>query len=508
MPGLLADFFRFWWGLLYWNTRKSWFRLRGGRSTVPCQSLSDSGRARETQCEACVTWAKPRRFRRLCPLLVETPQGLRCGADTADVRPFWGVAGLWFGGTALALYLAGAVAIFAFLRTVGYPVSIVHVVLPPLWHKVGQARGWFFLERSNRAFAEGKTAEGLLYLANSYDFDPSNYAAGLALAKNFQAGKPGRSDEVFARLLRDHPDKRAATAQDWFRALLSRGNFEQIAALAHDELLADATHGGVWLRALIFAVRHGASEAPLRRLLAAPAAHLQPWRPVLETELLLRARRSAKARAAIERPWPAATPPFGLFYRVSTLIELGDPIAAMDLLERSPGVLDAEAATTLRLDGYAASGARSLLQRHFDLVLSGRLDPPRVKILATHLIRRPDAALFTQLWIKAQRDVLPLNNETAGAWFSLFCAAGAVGDRDRLHELTVKLRTASPTPFVALSLVEAFFRGETAERRISAYLPILPLPLEVSYALLDRYSPGPALAPPVTVPIPAEPKRP
>jgi hypothetical protein len=125
--GWCADFFRLWWGLLYWNTRKTWFRIRRGRSVVPCQNLSDSGRAFETQCEACLTWNRPRRFRRVCPLLVDTPDGLRCSANTPDVRPFWLRAFGLYGGGLASIYLVAVLGVFISLRLIGYPVSILHV---------------------------------------------------------------------------------------------------------------------------------------------------------------------------------------------------------------------------------------------------------------------------------------------------------------------------------------------------------------------------------------------
>jgi hypothetical protein len=494
VAGWFADLFRLAWGLLYWNTRKSWFRLRRGRSRVPCQSLSDSGRAFETQCDACVSWRKRGRFRRVCPLLVDTPKGLRCSVDTADVRPFWGIAAKYYGGTALGLYAAGVVAVFIFLRTIGYPVSIVHVGLPPLWHKVGQARGWFFVERSNRAFAEGKTGEGLLYLANAYEFDPTNYVAGLALAKNYQAGQPIRSDQVFTQLLRDHPDKRHATAQDWYRALLARGDFEKIAPLARDETLSDAAQAGVWMRALLIATRQTGDDAPLRAVLeqATPAA--RAWHPLVETELLLRGGKNREARLALERTWAAGgaasgAAKFAAFYRVRALLQLREPILALDLLERDRALLDGDAYVTLRLDALALARVDGPYQRDIDGFLGGTLSLPKITILCGHLIRHPNPAIFARLYAKVERDGLPLNTETAGVWFSLLCTAGAVEDGNRLRELTGRLRGASSTPFVALGLIEAFFRGETVERRITSFLPILPLPLEVTYALIERYSP-------------------
>lgn len=465
---------------------------------MPCQSLSDSGRAFETQCDACVSWRKRGRFKRVCPLLVDTPKGLRCSADTAEVRPFWGIAAKYYGGAALSLYAVGVIAVFIFLRTIGYPVSIVHVGLPPLWYKVGQARGWFFVERSNRAFAEGKTGEGLLYLANAYEFDPTNYTAGLALAKNYQAGQAVRSDQVFTQLLREHPDKRHATAQDWYRALLARGDFEKIAPLARDEVLGDPAQAGVWMRALLVATRQAGDDAPLRAVLEDKTQAGRVWHQLVETELLLRSGKNREARQALDRPWitsgAAGAPPtsatkFAAVYRVNALLQLREPVAALDMLERDRAVLDGDAYVTLRLDALAAAKVEGALQRDIDSLLAGTLNLPKITMLCGHLIRYPNPTIFARLYTKVERDGLPLNTETAGVWFSLLCTAGAVEDGTRLRELTGRLRGASSTPFVALALIEAFFRGETVERRITNFLPILPLPMEVTYALIERYSP-------------------
>lgn len=493
MIGWVADLFRLVWGLLYWNVRKTWFRLRPGRAHCPCQNWSDSGRAFETQCEAAIGWHRPARFRRVCPLLVNTPAGLRCSVDAAKVRPFWGLAIRYYGGAALALYAVGVLTVFIFLRTVGYPVSIVHVGLPPLWSKVGQARGWFFLDRSNRAFAAGDTTAGLLYLANAYDFDPANYAVGITLAKNYQAGHPGLSDEVFQRLLRDHPDKHDATAQDWFRALLARGDFERIIRLARAELERGGRHANAWMRGLLFASAHVRDDAALHELRQSRHSAVECWRPLLDAELLVRSGQTAAARALLNQPWTPA-PPYALFRRVELLLAIGEPAAGLDLLGRHPDVLDSDADTNLRLEVYHRAGATQLRQALLDALLAARLDPPRLVILCAHLIRHPDAALFERVHERVSRAPPALTSDTAGIWFSLLCTAGAVGDRLRLHELTQQLKGASKSPFVALGVLEAFFRGETAERRITTFLPMVPLPLEVTYALLERYPPPAAPA--------------
>ena len=230
----------------------------------------------------------------------------------------------------------------------------------------------------------------------------------------------------------------------------------------------------------------------LQELRANSAPVLRAWQPIFETESLLRAGRTREARARLDARWPADNSAFCLYYRVSTLSELRDTYAALDLLGQYPNLLDAEATLTLRLDALAAGGMRRPLKQEIDRLLAVPLTPsnlPVVKILCAHLIRFPDPDAFGRLSDKVVRDETPLQSDSAGIWFSLFCTAGTVGDRVRLHEYTARLRNASQRPFMALSAVEAFFRGETAERRFLLYLPLLPLPLEVTYALLERYPP-------------------
>ena len=498
MLGWLADLFRLSWGLLYWNTRKAWFQRSRGRARCPCQSPSDSGRAFDTSCEACISWDRPSRFKRVCPLLVETPSGLRCSANTADVRPFWGQALRYYGGSLLALYLAGAIGVFAILRIVGYPISIVHVTWPGLWYRVPQARGWFFAQKSQRAFEAGRAAEGLLYLKNAFEFDPGSYQLGLMLAKNYQAGQPRTSDLVFERLLREHPAMRDATAQEWFRALLARGDFQKISGLAYAEILVDEAHAHVWLRALLFATRELGDDSLLRALLANSAPAAAPWKQVVDTELTFRAGRKANALAALRQPWPENSHPFTLFYRINALAALGDTYAAIDLLgsRAAQRNLDVEARDSLLLDVYATAGATRPLQGEIDRLLGPRLSLITIKTLCAHLIRHPNREAFTRLFEKVQREQIPFDTDSAGIWFSLLCTAGAIGDFDRLHSLVVTLKLASNSPFVALSAVEAFFRGETGAEKITTFLPVLPLPIEVCYALIEHYVVPSAPVPP------------
>ncbi|HEY1108326.1 MAG TPA: hypothetical protein VGE76_06830, partial [Opitutaceae bacterium] len=216
---------------------------------------------------------------------------------------------------------------------------------------------------------------------------------------------------------------------------------------------------------------------------------------VVELELLVRDGRRAEALALIAQPLPEDTPVFTIYHRIDALIDLKEYFTALDLIGKYSRRLasDPQAYSTLLLDGYAAAGSRQLLP-HFEAMLRQPLNPALTSLLCAHLIRHPNPQALELLWQKFGITPLPLTTENAGAWFSLLCATGAVGDKAKLHEVTARLRQASTTPFYALAAVEAFFRGEISERRINVFLPILPLPIDVTYALYERY-PLPAALP-------------
>lgn len=491
MTGRLADLFRLAWGLLYWNTRKSWFRYRRGRSPCPCQAPSDSGRAYETACDACVHWHNPAGFRRVCPLLVQTKKGLRCSANTAEVRPFWGRAWGYYGGTLLSVYLAGALFFFIFLRAVGYPVNIGHLVWPGSWHRVREVRGWYFMQRSEKAFAVGHPAEGMLYLSNAYEFDPTNYEVATRLAQKLQISQPLRSDEIYRRLMSDHSDQRRITAQTWFRALLARGDFGNVAELARGQLADDPGSASVWMRTLLFVTRQSHNDAPLRQILAPNApAGVGIWRQLVQAELLLRAGRKADYRNALHQSWSDG-PAYGLYYQIGALIEQDDALAAADLLQSYGGRLDTTASTQLLLEAYVTLDATRARDQLVGALLSPPLSPPVINLLTAHLIRHPDQSILDRLFEKFARDRAPATDSSLESLLALDCAAGVARDWNKMHFVADLLRANGNA--LTLGAAESFFRGDTTQTRIAALLPALPLPLEVNYALLERY-PGPRRA--------------
>lgn len=267
---------RFWWGLLYWNARKSFFRLRGRRARCPCQNPSDSGRALETACDAAHNWSAPVRFRRVCPLLVDTPAGFRCSVDTQDVRTFWGRAAAYWLSAAAGIGLVGALGGFVVLRLVGYPISPLAVIWPARWHELRLAKSEYFVAKARHALDAQQVREAILSLAIAYQDNPRNYSAGIQFAQLTSIGQPEYADPIFVRLMRDFPDQRAVTSEVWFRCLLIHGHFSRVAELAAVRLLDDASQRPAWLNALFNATRLDGNDQPLRDLLERHAAGLEP----------------------------------------------------------------------------------------------------------------------------------------------------------------------------------------------------------------------------------------
>ena len=487
MVGWTADCLRFAWGLIYWNVRKSQFRLGGARGPAPCQSPSDSGKALQTECDACKTWHRPQRFQRVCPLLVQTSRGLRCAADTAEVRPFWGRALRYAGVASGCAYLAATLGVYAYLKGIGYRVRPVDIVWPPHWSRIASAQSGFFLEQSHRAFDQGQTQAGLLALANAYEADPGNYAAAIETAMNNETGNPLAADKIFARTLATHPEHNAETAWAWFRCLLAREDYRQIRALASSELGLDTAHAGQWMRALVTSSRRLASPVALEAVQRNP--RMAAWQPLLSAEIAFEDGRLDAYRAQLRQPWPDSTPPYGVSYRLSHLIDEGQTFEALDDLERMGKRLDPTDRILIRLKGLAVVGTTLRREREIRTLFDGALSLPLVEVVAAHLIAYPDSQSLHAVYTTLSSKSPDITAASAPAWLALFCAAGVARDRPLLDAMGARLRASPLEPGRVIAGTRDFFLGETAERKIATLLPYLPLDIEVEYALLLQPTP-------------------
>jgi hypothetical protein len=491
--GLLGDLLRFWWALVYWNTRKSLFRRRPAGSRCPCQNPSDSGRAFETGCDAAYAWSRPARFRRVCPLLVEAKGVLRCSVDAREVRPFWLRAGAYYCGAAAAFWLLITLGVFLALRLIGYPLSPLTVAWPPRWPEVRVARSDYFVAKARGALAEHRVSEAILSLDAAYRDNPRNFAAGLQLAQLVSPGQPEFANHVFAALMRDFPGSRGETSKAWFTLLLIHGRFDELADLASARLLEDPRERPAWLHALFKATLLGGDDQPLRDLIAKHASQLDPIDVALiNSELLIRQGHGAGLLPGLTAELPPSTGAYGPYFQVSHLEEMGLHAEALAVLNRyAAGHRIAEAdELRFRLDILASLGRQDLLRER---LAQSPVTAREIEIISIHLVRHPDPGTMTALDGCLQRSSVQIDASTYAAYTAFFVACGVTGDWDRMHGAAQHLRQAAGGNAARFDVIEAFFRQEPRPR-IETILPLLPgLSLDLIYALYDRYGePHPA----------------
>jgi hypothetical protein len=490
--GWLTDFFRLAWGYLYWNARKSVYRLRKQRGQCPCQHPSDSGRARETACVAMANWKDPARFRRLCPLLERSADGpWRCSVNAAEVRPFWGRALVFYGSAFTSLYLCATLAVFLLLHNIGYRVTYPGVIWPPAWSRFVHIRSQFFLDQYRNASAAGDMQTALMALSTAYGLEPSNYEAGLQLAQLWQVTHPTFSDNTYARLLREHPARAEATAQVWFRALLARGDFVQIEKLSAGRIAASPDAPEAWINAFIFANRRTRDAEARGRLAAIPdLSHTARFLLTLASDL-----QTLPAGATRERLLTASAEASDSlsFYRVCReLISRGFARSALIVLDRRNGLLGARDQIALRLDALASLGWKTTLLSDVDSLLIAAPEAPVVELLCAHLIRYPDPEVSARLFDRLKADPLPETTAHYPAYLALVCTAVTGKSADHLEWAISRIKVILNGGFTRLDTISHRWLATEETPRFEDYLPALqPLPLAITFALLDQSNTAP-----------------
>ncbi|MDI1335597.1 MAG: hypothetical protein PSU94_05370 [Lacunisphaera sp.] len=395
----VADTFRLFGALFYWNARKSIYVLGGRQGQCPCHDRSDSGHPGETHCEAVWHWHKPARFRRVCPLLQLTPDGWRCSVAPSGVRPFWGRALRISSLFALVLVLLAGCGTYALLRaTVGPSITPLHVFWPGKWREIRVEQSRAFQQKAMVAFSRRAYRQATLELASSLERDPGNYEAALLLSQIAQfQGNHDFADKMFERLLREFPAQRKRTALVFHDTLLGLWRSDALAKLSLRMALADPDNTAVWVRSLLLALRLSAAcsnfivqnketigRLPAHAILLVNAVdHIAAGKAAAAVELL---------RQPFAGPWNQVY----IQQQLSLLLHLRQPDAAQRLLGLYAVALPA---TEQSLMAYATGkvAGEDMLAR-LDLAIAMRLPDSayRTARLASVLIDYPDRAAFQQ----------------------------------------------------------------------------------------------------------------
>lgn len=492
MSAWITDFILFWWALFYWNARKTWFRLQGAhRDSCPCQVYSDSGHALDSRCNAVSGWRDPARFRRVCPLLVETKDGWRCGVDAERVRPFWGRAALYGATGFLGLYLIGTLGAYAFLRAARYDVSYATVAWPPRWSELRQSQEKLYAARAQRALAAGNYAEAILALQLVCEINPQNYAAGITLATLTQAaGQPYVAEHIFARLMHEVPDQRPTTAQIWIRSLLARADYEQIKPLATAMLTEDAGRREAWMHALLFAAHQTHDEAALQAV-ARGDSGLPDWcADIAATEILLLQNRADEALPALLRVHANPGSPYLPYFQATALIHLGRLDQASELINAYGRVLPVEEAAFLRLKLFAARQWTSLMTPEYDNLLSYPMTPRLAAQFCAWFIESPDPVAFARYADRFESAGPALNGDTLPLYHAHYLAAVVCGDTARAERIAAAITRFTSADAKALRAIGTLLAKGAGRSQLTHLLPLAPLPVEVIYAVLERLPAG------------------
>jgi len=486
----LGDLGRLSWGMLYWNARKSLFRMRGARGAAPCQHPSDSGRAGRTACEACLGWRNAARFRRLCPLLGVSADGRRvCSVDAADVRPFWGRAFLYCCGAAAALALVAAVGVFSGLRAVGYRVPFYAVAWPPAWHRIRQARADYFYRMAAAGFTLGDVRQGFLALNQVYALDPGNVRAALLLAQFTQIANPDYSDTIYSRLLLQHPENAEETAQAWFRALLSRGDFVSMGRLSGRMLREGALHAPAWTQGILFAERMTGDPREVDRLLAGSARMPAATRSVLTLARDIRTGSDDERAGRVALSVGGSASAFELYFTLGRLADLGRASEVVAFLDGPGGAsLEPYDREALKLDAFSLLGWRVLERKEIGFILDQGTSAPVATLVAAHLIRHPDADVAEFVFGQLEQKPLPASAENSGAHLTLLCMAGVNGLDGRMKQEAGLMGWSGGGSLAVWDHIRQFFESPAKAKNPAVFLPALhQLPLEAVYALTASY---------------------
>lgn len=499
MLGWFGDLGRLSWGLVYWNWRKSLFRIRGASGLAPCQHPSDPGQAGKASCEACGGWRSKERFRVMCPLLAVNASGRRvCSVAAADVRPFWGRAAAFYLGFAGAVAIMAVGSVFTTFRLIGYHVPLYAVAWPPAWHRIQQARADYFLRLAARTLESGDVRQSYLALNQVYALDPDNAPAALLLAQFSQLGNPDYSDEIYGRLMRMSVGNHEEIAQSWFRALIARGDMPAVAGLSSHMLLEGSRQYAAWTQALLFAEAMSQDFGETDRLLAASGGVPAESRSVLEVARSMRKGTDGERLGLLELYLGGASTPLEVRYSLGRMIRLGGARQVAALLE-GPGkiALSAYDRESLKLDAYASLGWSALDRREIGYLLDQGTTAPTVVLVAAHLVRYRDPETAARVFDLLGASPLAPTQANLPGHLSLLCMAGVNDLGGPLRAQADVVASITGGAFPAWMRLRDFFESASPGKNPASVLPALPqLPLEVTYGMLEHYGTGGTARPP------------
>lgn len=455
---MLLDWLRLWPEFIRLNLQKARHARRvrhAGASCpppAPCQSGSDTGRANETHCEACLRLDRSTRYRHVCPALRVTSRGAFCTLDSAAIRPCWTRALVALVLPPLALAATAILGVWLFLRfgsgLAALPIG--DVAWPPRWKNIAEHRRSHFRATALRALAAGDpstTSVALFSAAHSGSGTPAENHTLARLAT--LGGYHSLADEIHVATIAAHPDRAAELAIAWHDDLLISARPRQLARLALAQLARADAPREFWLRAFFDSLRHRGVAAELLAL----SPPLELPHPGLRPALAAR-------KALDQNDQPAAADQLLAFsgllpgetarrFLVFSWLDAREPsharAAALSRAHPAPaGEIPLLLYTVLRAEG-ANAAARDTLRPLF-------AEPALRSSVLAALMRDPDAELLREFATALPPEARTEPALLAGVWLDARLAAApdlaaaAAADLGKLgHGVPAELESAPPS---------------------------------------------------------------
>jgi hypothetical protein len=269
------DWLRLWPELLRLNLEKARHarrvraRLGGSGDPAPgpsrCQSGSDSGRAHQTRCEACLRFDHARHYHAVCPALRIREDGAFCSLDSREIRPAWGRVFVAFSLPPLAFAVVLILGAWGFLRFGSglESLSLADVAWPPRWGNIAEHRRSHFRDLALGAIRSGDFNGATVALFSAAGSGQGTPGENVALARLATLGKFfGLADDLHARAAA-HPERAVELALAWHDDLLLSDRPQQLARLALAQLVTPGAPREFWLRAFFESIRHPGVAANL-----------------------------------------------------------------------------------------------------------------------------------------------------------------------------------------------------------------------------------------------------
>ncbi|MFA6287641.1 MAG: hypothetical protein WC661_09685 [Opitutaceae bacterium] len=423
------------WALLYWNARKSLYVLGRRRGRCPCQDPSDAGTSGPAHCDAVLHLNKPMRFRHVCPLLVPGPggKGAFCGVPADKVRPFWGRALKFFGGSLLVLYIAGTSVFFIGMRATGVnTLSWRQVAWPGAWGQITHERSKYFFKQAITACAAHDYQTAFRSMATALALDPHNYDARLLMAQYSEfAGEFLTGDRFFKSLLREFPETRARTAITFHDTLLSMGRHETLALHCLDMAGGDNPDHPTWTGSLLLAMHLGKLGPAFPAKHPDAIARLDPdSRRLVQAQALLNDGKVNEARAGLRHAFTAPVNANHVIQQIRMFLRTGSPAdaeVAWTINARDLEPFDRQLARCWIDHGL---GYASLAAMEFASLADGPQTEQTLDKLVATLVMQPDPDAFRALHRRMLAGQEAITLQAAGEMWLAALVCQAPKERD------------------------------------------------------------------------------